>query len=146
MCGEGGVLVTNNKDFADKARAFRQHGMEVSGSYMYQDMGYNYRLPDLLAAIANVQFSKLQNFTEKRIHNATLLSEMLKDIRGIRIPKVNPENHHVFHQYTICITEEFPLIREDLIARLSADGIGTKIYYPIPIHLYSHFAKFGYKE
>ena len=146
MCWEGGILVTDDKLFAERARSFRQHGMEVSGSYMYQDMGYNYRLPDMLAAIANVQFGKLSEFTEKRRDNARILSSLLQGIPWLILPKENQGNFHVFHQYTIRVTEDFPLMREDLMAKLQADGVGLKIYYPIPIHLYSHFAKFGYKE
>ena len=146
MCWEGGILVTDNKEYADRARSFRQHGMEVSGSYMYQDMGYNYRLPDMLAAIANVQFWKLKSFTDKRRENAFYLTSLLKDIPGIILPKENIGNYHVFHQYTIRVTEDFPLIREDLMAKLQVDGIWLKIYYPIPIHFYSHFANLGYKE
>lgn len=90
---------------------------------MYQDMGYNYRLPDMLAAIANVQFGKLKNFTDKRRENAFYLTSLLKDIPGIILPRENPGNFHVFHQYTIRVTDEFPLIREDLMARLQGDGI-----------------------
>ncbi len=146
MCWEWGILVTNNKDFADRARAFRQHGMETSWSYVYSDMGYNYRLPDILAAIGNIQYTKLPIFTTARQKNAEFLSQLLSNIPGIILPKINPGNSHVFHQFTIRVTEDFPICREDLIAKLAVDGIGTKIYYPTPIHLYSHFARFWYKE
>ena len=146
MCWEWGIVVTNNKEFADSARSFRQHGMKISWSYTYDDLWYNYRLPDLLAAIGNVQIEKLPKFTEKRIHNAEYLTKLLKDIPGIILPKINKGNVHVFHQFTIRITEDYPLIREDLIAKLNADGIGTKVYYPTPLHLYPQFSRFGYKK
>lgn len=146
MCGEGGMLVTDKKEFADRARAFRQHGMQESWSYEYTDLWYNYRMTDILAAIANVQFEKLRTFTEKRRHNAALLTRMLQGIPWIILPKVNEGNYHVFHQYTIRITEEFPLTREDLVAKLHIDWIWNKVYYPIPLHLYPHFSKFGYKQ
>jgi perosamine synthetase len=105
-------------------------------------MGYNYRLPDILAAIGNIQYAKLPIFTTARQKNAEFLSQLLSNIPGIILPKINPGNSHVFHQFTIRVTEDFPICREDLIAKLAVDGIGTKIYYPTPIHLYSHFARF----
>lgn len=145
MCGEGGILVTDDEEIADRARMLRHHGQSEKTRYQYFDIGYNYRLPDILAAIGNVQFSKLPDFTERRQHVASLYLKELKDIKGLILPKINTGNTHVFHQFVIRITPDFPLSREELIAKLKEEGIGTNIYYPKPLHLHPHFEKMGYK-
>jgi len=102
-------------------------------------------MTDMQAAIALAQLKKLDDFTDKRIKNAKLLSEGLKDVQGIKIPFVNPDVKHVFHQYTIKI-DGFQKSRDELIEYLKNKGIGSAVFYPKPLHLHPHFMKLGYKE
>jgi perosamine synthetase len=142
--GEGGIVTTNNKEYAETIRRFRQNGM--NGPYEYQHIGYNYRLTDIQAAIACRQLERIEGFTQKRISNAAKLNAELAGIKGLIVPLISDSRTHVFHQYTVRLTAEFPLSREDLIVKLRDSGIATGVYYPKPLHFYDHIAKIGYKE
>jgi dTDP-4-amino-4,6-dideoxygalactose transaminase len=141
MCGEGGIVTTNNPEWAELCKRFRHHGQSEQTRYEYYELGYNYRMMDLVAAIGLAQLAKIEDFTKKRIENAKKLTEGLKDVKSIIIPKVLPGNKHVFHQYTIRIKD-----RDKLAEHLKSKGIGAGIYYPKPLHLHPHFAKLGYKQ
>src|SRR3989338_6235761 len=145
-CGEGGMIATNNKEYADNAKLFRQHGRSKITSYEYEGLGYNYRTTDISAAILLGQLKKIDEITKKRIENAEYLSKNLGKIKGVKVPDVKKDGSNVFHQYTIRVLEDFKLNRDELNEYLNKKGIGTGIYYPKPLHLLPHLKKFGYKE
>jgi len=145
ITGEGGMVTTNDDEIAEKSKLFRHHGQSEKTRYEYYCMGYNYRMMDLQAAIALGQIEKINEFTEKRIGNAKLLSDGLKDVNGIITPFVKPNAKHVFHQYTIKI-DGFRLTRDKLVEHLKTNGVGCGVYYPKPLHLHPWFANLGYKE
>ncbi len=145
MSGEGGILTTNDEEIYDRARMFRHHGQSEKTRYQYFDLGYNYRMTDMQAAIALAQLKKLDEFTNKRIKNAKMISEGLKDIHGIKIPAIKSNVKHVFHQYTIKV-DGFRISRDELAEYLKGKGIGSAVFYPRPLHLHPHFMKLGYKE
>jgi len=126
---EGGMLTTNDKDIAEKAKIFRNHGQIKR--YEHEFLGYNLRMTDICAAIGIEQLKKLDKFNEKRIENAQYLSSKLKNIKGIEVPYVADNVKHVFHQYTIKIENG---IRDEVNKKLNESGIGTGIHYPIPIN------------
>jgi dTDP-4-amino-4,6-dideoxygalactose transaminase len=130
--GEGGMLTTNNQEISERARLLREHGSNVR--YHHDVLGYNYRMTDIAAAIGLAQLKKLDSFNKIRIKNAKRITQALKGVEGIETPYVKPEVLHVFHQYTIRITKEFHLSRDETARRLNEMGIGTGIYYPVPIH------------
>lgn len=145
MCGEGGMVTTNNENFAETIRHFRQHGM--SGPYEYAHIGYNYRMSDLHAAIAVEQLKKVERFTNSRQKIARHFDAGLAGIPGIDLPKIAPNRTHVYHQYTVRITKDFACSREDFIQALRNKEIGAGVYYPKPLHTIPHIAKAGsYKE
>ncbi|MBI2651187.1 DegT/DnrJ/EryC1/StrS family aminotransferase [Candidatus Woesearchaeota archaeon] len=144
-CGEGGILTTNNIDYSENAKRFRQHGMSGLGAYDYNEIGYNYRMTDISAAIMLEQLKKAEMLTKKRIDNANYLNEKLKNVKGIKVPSVKKGFKHVFHQYTVKV-QGFKLSRDELFEHLRKKGIGCSIYYPKPLHLCKSFAKLGYKE
>jgi len=145
-CAEGGMIVTNNEDYYNNAKLFRQHGRSKMTNYEYVGLGYNYRTTDLNAVILLEQLKKLDEITNKRIQNSKNLSKGLSKIKGIKIPIIKKGHKHVFHQYTIKIEDDFKLNREELIEHLSGNGINSAIYYPQPLHLCKHFRDLGYKE
>jgi perosamine synthetase len=146
MCGEGGIITTNDEAYVRKIKQFRQHGMTLmNNSYEYTELGYNYRMSDLHAAIAVEQLKKIDLFNKARIDNAKLLDKGLSGIKGLIIPKIQPGRTHVYHQYTIRITPKFGMAREEVIKQLHKREIGAGIYYPKPLHSYPHIAKLGYK-
>lgn len=141
MCGEGGMLTTDDEHIDKAVRAFRQHGMIAP--YEYADIGYNYRLTDLQAAIAVEQLKKADTFNQARQKNAEELTELLRDCKGIKLPAVKSGRSHVFHQYTIVLDKD--LNRDVFVTALNKRGVGTGIYYPKPLHSYPHIQKLGYK-
>jgi len=146
MCGEGGMITTYNEKYYKNAHLFRQHGQDENKRYEYFGLGYNYRMMDLQAAIALVQIKRLDSITNKRQKNAHIYSKFLSNIPGFITPYIAPNVKHVFHQYTIRLTQDFKGSRVQFIDYLNKKGIGAGIYYPTPLHLVPHIAKFGYQE
>lgn len=144
MCGEGGMITTDNEDYARIIRQFRQHGM--SGPYQYEHLGYNYRITDLQAAIAKEQLKKADTFNKRRMFNATYFNEHLQEITGVVLPKLSDNRTHVYHQYTIRITDDANISRDEFVSKLRDNGVGAGVYYPKPLHLIKHIAEFGYSE
>jgi len=142
-CGEGGIITTDNDEYAEKCRKFRHHGQ--SKTYEYDEIGYNYRLTDIQAAIALIQLTKLEDNTKTRIKYAQMFNEGLKDIKGIILPQIKDNIKHVFHQYTIRC-DNVKVKREELIEHLKKNDINASIFYPKPLHLHPHFYKMGYKK
>lgn len=126
--GEGGMITTDNDEFAEIARNLRSHG-ELN-RYEHVVLGYNFRMTDIAAAIGIAQLKKLEDFNRKRIENAEYLTEHIDNIDGIEPPFVQKNVKHVFHQYTIRVKNK----RDKLIRFLNKQGIGTGIHYPKPIY------------
>lgn len=145
-CGEGGMITTNNSHIAEKCRMFRHHGQSETKRYEYFDLGYNYRMTDLAAAIAIEQLKRIEKIKRIRRRNANLLLIGLKNIRGLILPVIKTNKEHAFHQFTIRITDSFASSREGFLNYLHEKHIGYGIYYPKPLHLFSLYAKLGYKK
>ena len=144
--GEGGMLTTDDDDIARHAKMYRHHGQDEAVRYEYLELGHNYRMTDIAATIGVEQMKKLDRIIETRVRNAQLFNEGLSNLKGIITPKVSEGNTHVYHQYTIRITEEYGHTREELMEFLKENEIGCGIYYPKPLHMHEHFRKMGYKE
>jgi len=142
---EGGMIITDNEEYAELARRFRHHGQSEQTRYQYYDLGYNYRMTDIIAAIGIEQLKRINGWTEKRIKNAEYLTKRLSKISGIITPKVMGGRKHVFHQYTIRV-KDFKVSRDELAAYLKEKGIGAGIYYPKPLHMHPFYERMGYKE
>jgi perosamine synthetase len=126
--GEGGIITTDDDEIADRLRVLRNQGMRRR--YEYEVPGHNYRLTDLQAALALPQLDQLAELTARRTRNATRLSAGLAGVTGLVTPVVKPDRTHVFHQYTVRVTADAALGRDELAAKLNALGIGTGIHYP----------------
>lgn len=145
MCGEGGMITTNNKNYYEKTLSFRNHGQSNKLKYYYADIGYNYRMTDILASIALTQLKKIENFIKERQMIAQRYTKELKDIKGIITPITIIDRAHVFHQYTIRVTKDFKLKRDKLKNYLYKKGIQSNIYYPQPLYGFNHL-KVGKKQ
>ena len=126
--GEGGIVTTDDDDVADRLRVLRNQGMR--NRYEYELPGHNYRLTDIQAALALPQLERLAELNARRVLNATRLSAELSDVPGLVTPVVKPGREHVFHQYTVRVTRDSALDRNQLAATLGARGVATGIYYP----------------
>jgi perosamine synthetase len=126
--GEGGIVTTDDDELADRVRVLRNQGMR--GRYEYEVPGHNYRLTDIQAALALPQLDHLDDLNARRAHNAARLSGGLAGVNGLVTPVVKPDRTHVFHQYTVRVTGDAALDRDQLGAKLDAMGVGSGIYYP----------------
>ncbi len=136
--GEGGMITTNDDCVADKARLVRGHGMRVR--YYHEMLGFNFRMTNIHAAIGMAQLPKLEGFNARRIENAAYLSEHLPSDK-VRVPTVRPGTRHVFHQYTVRVLP--PLDRDDARKQLAEAGVGSEIYYPVPVHRQQFYTEQG---
>jgi perosamine synthetase len=126
MTGEGGFATTDDDAVADRIRLFRNHGMRVR--YYHESLGTNYKPGDIAAAIGLAQLPRLDERTATRRRNAAYLTEHLGG--DYLVPSVPEGRDHVWHQYVM----RFPGQRQAVIDGLTERGIGTLIYYPVPIH------------
>lgn len=126
--GEGGMVTTSDDQVADRLRVLRNQGMRAR--YQYEFPGNNYRLTDLQAAVGIPQLGRYEGIVAKRQATAAALSERLSTVPGVIVPRELPGRRHVWHQYTIRVTDEAGLSRDELAAGLAEDGIGSGVYYP----------------
>src|SRR5690625_4999337 len=118
--GDGGMIVTNNKELAEESRVIRVHGSKPK--YFHHVLGYNSRLDELQAAVLNVKFKKLETFNEMRRERAEFYTEQINEKLSdfIQTPVEKEGNYHVFHQYTIRVKH-----RDELQAYLKEHGIDS---------------------
>jgi dTDP-4-amino-4,6-dideoxygalactose transaminase len=140
--GDGGLVTTRDAALAHEVRLLRNHGAEPK--YFHMRVGGNFRLDTLQAAVLRVKLPHLEEWTERRRANAVRYGESLRaaGLDGrIGLPVEPPGYHHVFNQYVVRVPA-----RDRVRERLSAAGIGTEIYYPVPFHLQECFAALGYER
>lgn len=138
---EGGMITTNNEEFAENAKVYRAHGSATK--YHHDVLGYNFRMTDIGAAIGIEQLKKLESFNNKRIENAKYLNDALADCDLIETPVVKDGYKHVYHQYTIKVKDGK---RDELSDYLIENGIGNGIYYPIPLYNQVLYTNMGYNQ
>jgi dTDP-4-amino-4,6-dideoxygalactose transaminase len=138
--GEGGAVITNSSDLADKLKMIRNHGM-VEG-YDTRIFGLNLRLPELSAAIAKAQMKKLTKMLELRRRNAELLTESLNSIADttqLKVPKEDQEKKFNWYLYTIAL--ERNKVRDKIKDKMIKDKIGATVYYNPPVHKTPYYEK-----
>ncbi len=132
------MITTNHAEVAERARILRNHGMRRR--YYHDEVGYNFRMTDLQAALGRAQLRKLPGRTDKRIANAAYLTSGLTQLEYVVPPVVREGVRHVFHQYTVRIKNG----RDAALDRLRRRGIGTEVYYPVPVHWQAPYRDMGY--
>ncbi len=140
--GDGGILTTNDDEVAARLRRLRAHG--GANEYEHEEVGINSRLDELQAAVLRVKFPSLDGWSEERAQKAAVYSKLLSEAElsfPLVAPHVREDGRHIFHQYVIRV----PGNRDALMEHLKARGVGTKVYYPIPLHLQKCFDYLGYK-
>ncbi|EKQ57011.1 MULTISPECIES: DegT/DnrJ/EryC1/StrS family aminotransferase [unclassified Clostridium] len=124
--GEGGIVVTNNDELADKIKILRNHGIKyIDGKAKFVTAGLNYRMTNIQGAIATVQMKKLEEINNKKIKLAMEYNQILKKIKGITLPKEKSYGKHAWQTYHILLNEE--INRDELIKSLKDNGIETNI-------------------
>ena len=140
--GDGGMVVTNSPEIAEKVAMLRNHGCKQK--YYHLVPGFNSRLDSLQAAILRVKLRHLDDWIELRRQKASLYSQLFDRIGGIQPPYVSPDSCHIFNYYTIRL-QNGELNRDELQEYLHAQGIATAIYYPLSLHLQQACKSLGYK-
>jgi len=139
--GDAGLVTTSDGALARKLRAIRQHGGAVK--YHHDVVGGNFRLDALQAAILRVKLPHLDSWTAARRRNAERYEALFKaaDLGGtVMLPARSADSTHVYNQFVIRVPE-----RDRLRAHLQSNGIGTEVYYPVPLHLQPCFRHLGYR-
>ncbi len=145
--GEGGMIVTNNDKFAEKIRLLRSHGMTsmtwdrhkgYAHSYDVTELGYNYRMTEINAALGIEQLKKLKSSNRKRKALIKIYTENLKGTKGLSIPFLNYPRDSAFHLFPILLDKDVD--REKFMDFLKREKIQTSIHYP-PIHKFSYYQK-----
>ncbi len=141
-CGDGGLCTTNNEELAGRLRALRMHGR--TGTYFHQWIGLNSRLDAMQAAILAVKLRYLDGWSDARARNAALYRELFAKRN---VPVISPfpaafQTRHVYNQFVI----RCPGNRDGLQKFLRERGVGSEVYYPLPLHLQPCYAALGYAE
>ncbi|MDQ7824050.1 MAG: DegT/DnrJ/EryC1/StrS family aminotransferase [Candidatus Eremiobacteraeota bacterium] len=142
--GEGGMVTTDDPALAAKVRLLKNHGQDRE--YHHVEMGYNYRMTEMQAAMGLVQLERLKGTLEIKSRNARFYDRALSQIEGVTPPFVAEERNHTYMLYTLLVDEEKAGIsRDELAGRLREKGIQAKIYFP-PAHLQPVFRELGHRE
>lgn len=137
--GDGGMVVTNREDIYNTVKSLRVHG--ASQKYHHDLLGYNSRLDTLQAAILRVKLQKIDEGIALRKKYADQYRTMLRDIEEIKLPVVKDGNVPVYYVFQLKAEN-----RDELAAYLKEKGVGTSVYYPVPLHLQKCFDYLGYKK
>ncbi|HEY3279577.1 MAG TPA: DegT/DnrJ/EryC1/StrS family aminotransferase [Gemmatimonadales bacterium] len=137
--GDGGMIVTSDDATAERLRKLRLHG--GAKQYHHDEVGTNSRLDTLQAAVLIAKLPHLATWSAQRREHAAYYSRALAGLPRVTAPVVDPANEHIFHQYTLRVER-----RDELQAHLKKEGIGSAVYYPIPLHRQPCFAQLGYPE
>lgn len=137
--GDGGVIVTDSREVADKLRLLRNHGLvNRNESALY---GFNSRLDTVQAVVASHLLQSIDHITDSRIANAAAFDKALSKIPQVRIPLRSPRAKQVYHIYSVQFER-----RDELQKHLIANGVDAKVHYPIAMHLQPAAAQLGYKR
>jgi len=141
--GEGGIVVTNDEEIAERAKSLKDLCFPKSKRiYLHSDVGFNYRLTNIQAAIGLAQLERIDELAEMRRRNAYLYNEYLKDVEGIKRPSEKEWAKNVYWMYSIIIGDEFGMSRDDLMKKLEEKGVETRPFF-IPMHEQPVFQKMG---
>jgi dTDP-4-amino-4,6-dideoxygalactose transaminase len=159
VTGEGGMVVTHNKELSEKVRRMRSHGMEMLSwdkyrgrlsSYDIEGLGYNYRTTEIQSALGLAQLKKLDRNNRKRKTLVEAYRKELQEVKGISIPFLQFQGHPSYHLFPILVHNKqkalSSILRDRVMEGLRNFKIQTSVHYP-PVHLFSLYRKnFGYKK
>jgi dTDP-4-amino-4,6-dideoxygalactose transaminase len=137
--GDAGLMVTNDERLYQQIKSYRVHGTKIK--YHHDYIGYNSRLDTIQAAILTVKIQYSHDSIKMRAKHAEHYTSLLKDVSGIRFPKIKNINEPVYYVYNLLVEN-----RDKLAEHLKAKGIGYSVYYPIPLHLQKCFSYLGHQR
>jgi dTDP-4-amino-4,6-dideoxygalactose transaminase len=140
--GDGGLMTADDDGLADALAMLRVHGSRVR--YLHEAVGINSRLDALQAAVLHVKLKYLDQWSDGRRRNAERYERLFADARlldRVQLPVTMPGNFHVYNQYTVRVPQ-----RDELRNFLKEKGVGTEVYYPLPMHLQNCYRDLGYHK
>ena len=142
--GEGGMVVTRDDRFIERLRYYKNLCFPLDGSrrYVHDEIGFNYRMPNVLAAIGLAQLERADFYLEARRSNAARYNALLEGQRGITIPPEAPWTSSSYWMYSILIGDDFGMSRDEIMTRLKAAGIETRSFF-VSMHRQPSLAKYG---
>ena len=140
--GEGGMITTDSKELADRARLLKSYATVPKSRFLHEHIGFNYRMTNMQAAVGVGQLDKIDYFIEQKRRITQQYNEYLCDVGGLILPKEMPWAKNVYWVYGIRVTSDFGISRDELRARLGDKGIETRTYF-VPMHLQPCFHKIG---
>ena len=152
VTGEGGMLVTNEPEIAERVRRARSHGMTKSSwdkasgratDYDVIDLGYNYRCTEITAALGMIQLEKLPAANARRKQLAGRYKHLLRDVAGLTVPFANRDDDSAHHIFPLLVADSDD--RQSFRDRLQHDGIQTSVHYP-PVHQFTHYRRLLLEE
>jgi dTDP-4-amino-4,6-dideoxygalactose transaminase len=164
--GEGGILTTNSNSLYERALSYRSlccRTYDPKGKYLpidetlhpmgkkywyldFDDIGFNFRMTDIQAAVGLAQLKKLNGLNQRRLEIANIYNQQLRGIKGLRLPFVSPDAKHVFHIYCVMVEPEFRLSKEDLMWELYTKKFIKSWSHYMPIHLTTAYRNLGHRE
>lgn len=138
--GDGGAVVSDRADVADRVRLLGNHGSREK--YLHEVIGFNSRLDTIQAVVLRAKLQRLEWWNRGRRHAADRYAELLGDL-DLALPVTAPGNVHVWHLYVVRVAAD---LRDAVVDSLGAQGIGTGIHYPRPVHLHAAFSHLGYRR
>jgi dTDP-4-amino-4,6-dideoxygalactose transaminase len=142
--GDGGMLLTNDDALAARLRSLRVHG--ESSKYHHREIGFNSRLDTLQAAVLRVKLPRLDSWSDARALNAARYRELFADaglLEEVGLPFEREGARHIYNQFVVRVRGGG---RDALVEHLRREGVGTEVYYPVPLHLQECFRYLGYRE
>jgi len=136
--GEGGAITTDDDEFADMARLVRNHGMQAG--YDTRVLGFNYRMPEMAAAVASVQMDRLDGYIEARRRNSRALTETISSLKGAELRQESTDRRHVWYLYTVFLSKR----RDEVVKKLRALGVGAAVYWETPVNRMPLYKRLGY--
>lgn len=137
--GDGGIILTNTNEIAEKLRFLRNYGQ--TEKYKHDYFGYNRRLDAIQAAVLDIKLKNLENWNNQRREVASKYRQLLSSVPQIKLPEEKPDKRHVYHVFVIRTPD-----RDKLAEFLKQNGIDTGLHYPIPIHLQKSYSQLGYQQ
>lgn len=132
-CGEGGMVVTNDRKIADRCRSLKNLAFLETKRFWHKEIGFNYRMTNMQAALGLAQFERIEELISRRRRNAALYSALLSGVEGLTLPVERPNVKNVYWMYAILVGKDFGVSRGELIKRLKEKGIEPRTFF-IPLH------------
>ena len=137
--GEGGIVVTNDEKLAERMRLLKNHAF-TKNRFTHEEVGYNYRMTNIQAAIGLGQLENIEKLIQMRINNANLYNKLLKNVKGVILPPSKDWAKNVYWMYGVLLNEEFGMPRDRLREELLKEGVDTRSFF-IPSHNQPMFEK-----